>query len=195
MNRKQSIQLIHGLKMKVDYMTFSVSGKAYAQPRQRAAINRFYNPNKKGSKKIINYTPKKAGVQAYKQNIAYAAMQAKVEAGFGANRKTDKFMVIVTINFQDKSQSKKKFSERPVILSNSVPKQFQALAAEVFSNLLLKPTRPDGDNLIKAIFDAMNNIVYDDDAQIVFSQSTKQYAKRDFVEVHVLRLRADYDSD
>lgn len=38
-------------------------------------------------------------------------------------------------------------------------------------------TRPDGDNLTKAIYDALNQIVWEDDSQIVSWMGSKRYAQ------------------
>jgi Holliday junction resolvase RusA-like endonuclease len=54
------------------------------------------------------------------------------------------------------------------------------------------PTRkPDLDNVLKAVTDAMNGIVYDDDAQIVTVMVTKLYAETPRAEVGVMRLAAE----
>jgi Holliday junction resolvase RusA-like endonuclease len=43
--------------------------------------------------------------------------------------------------------------------------------------------KPDCDNILKAYFDAMNKIVYDDDSQIVEIYSKKVYGTIGMVEV------------
>ncbi len=45
--------------------------------------------------------------------------------------------------------------------------------------------KPDADNILKAFFDAMNKIVYEDDSQIVSIHATKQYGLVGMVEVLV----------
>lgn len=50
----------------------------------------------------------------------------------------------------------------------------------------LKPTgKPDFDNIAKAVADAMNGVIYQDDKQIVWALITKQYSATPGVEVHV----------
>ena len=50
----------------------------------------------------------------------------------------------------------------------------------------LLPTRkPDTDNIMKAICDALNGIAYKDDSQIVECHLTKQYGEIGMVEVYV----------
>jgi Holliday junction resolvase RusA-like endonuclease len=51
--------------------------------------------------------------------------------------------------------------------------------------------KPDVDNVLKAVTDAMNGIVYDDDAQIVTVMVTKLYAETPRAEVGVMRLVAE----
>ena len=45
--------------------------------------------------------------------------------------------------------------------------------------------KPDIDNLVKAVLDALNGIAYEDDAQIVSITAVKQYAKDPFVEIRI----------
>lgn len=45
--------------------------------------------------------------------------------------------------------------------------------------------KPDADNLAKAVTDAMNNIVYHDDAQITIMTISKDYAARNYAKVRV----------
>ncbi len=44
--------------------------------------------------------------------------------------------------------------------------------------------RPDLDNLIKAVKDAMNGVIWADDSQINICTAVKQYADRDYIELH-----------
>ncbi len=43
---------------------------------------------------------------------------------------------------------------------------------------ILPTKRPDGDNIIKVILDALNGFVYHDDAQICKIYFTKKYAEK-----------------
>lgn len=63
-------------------------------------------------------------------------------------------------------------------------KKQQALAGLIFP-----VCKPDSDNLVKAIYDGMNKIVYLDDKQIVDGSFSKRYADRDETRVWV-RLMA-----
>lgn len=50
----------------------------------------------------------------------------------------------------------------------------------------IRPTvKPDGDNIAKAICDALNGVAYKDDAQIVMLAVRKSYAPKAFVKVIV----------
>ena len=51
--------------------------------------------------------------------------------------------------------------------------------------------KPDLDNVLKAVTDAMNGIVYDDDAQIVTVMVTKLYAETPRAEVSVVQMAAE----
>ena len=46
-------------------------------------------------------------------------------------------------------------------------------------------SRPDLDNVIKAITDSLNGIAYEDDSQIAYSIVTKQWASEDYVIVEI----------
>ena len=45
--------------------------------------------------------------------------------------------------------------------------------------------KPDLDNVVKAVLDALNGVVYRDDAQVVNLVATKRYATEPRVEVYV----------
>ena len=56
---------------------------------------------------------------------------------------------------------------------------------EASSGALLPIGRPDASNIVKAIEDGMNGVVYDDDSQIVTIQATKRYTYTPGVHVRV----------
>jgi len=71
----------------------------------------------------------------------------------------------------------------PVPASWSKKKQAQALAGSVM------PTKkPDADNVIKAIFDGLNGVTWDDDVQVVSLSARKRYAQTPGVAVTVATL-------
>ena len=67
-------------------------------------------------------------------------------------------------------------------IPKSWPKKIkqEAIDEEVFPKV-----KPDLDNVVKAILDALNGVVYRDDAQVVNLVATKRYATEPRVEVYV----------
>ena len=62
-------------------------------------------------------------------------------------------------------------------------KQRQALAAEI-----LPTTKPDADNVVKAIFDGLNNVLWRDDVLVVDLAVRKRYSATPCVRVEVRSL-------
>lgn len=54
---------------------------------------------------------------------------------------------------------------------------------------LIRPRKPDCDNIAKIILDALNNLAYDDDSQVVELSVTKYYDDEPRVEVWIETLR------
>lgn len=48
--------------------------------------------------------------------------------------------------------------------------------------------KPDADNILKIIADALNHIAYRDDAQIVYAEVSKKYARTPRTDVHLWEL-------
>ena len=67
-------------------------------------------------------------------------------------------------------------------IPKSWPKKIkqEAIDEEVFPKV-----KPDLDNVVKAILDALNGVVYRDDAQVVNLVATKRYATEPRVEVYI----------
>ena len=67
-------------------------------------------------------------------------------------------------------------------IPKSWPKKIKqgALDEEVFPKV-----KPDLDNVVKAVLDALNGVVYLDDAQVVNLVATKRYATEPRVEVYI----------
>lgn len=55
--------------------------------------------------------------------------------------------------------------------------------AELIGNPMTK--KPDIDNLVKLVFDAMNGVVWVDDKQVSLLMTKKQYAEKSFISVKV----------
>ena len=67
--------------------------------------------------------------------------------------------------------------EATIYLFFPIPKSTSKKKAEDMRNLrTLHTKKPDADNCIKAILDALNNIAYDDDSQIAMVRAYKFYS-------------------
>ena len=56
----------------------------------------------------------------------------------------------------------------------------------------IRPTKkPDIDNIIKAVLDALNGVAYKDDTQVVQVMATKKYRDKAFVEVAIFELQME----
>lgn len=53
---------------------------------------------------------------------------------------------------------------------------------------LLPTTKPDVDNILKAVMDAMNKVVYKDDSQIAVVSVSKQYAEKEGVDIRITNI-------
>ncbi len=51
-------------------------------------------------------------------------------------------------------------------------------AAEMLAGSILHTKRPDGDNIVKAILDALNSTAYDDDSAVAVLRVEKRYGDR-----------------
>jgi Holliday junction resolvase RusA-like endonuclease len=51
--------------------------------------------------------------------------------------------------------------------------------------------KPDGDNILKAVGDALNEVAFKDDSQVAFAKITKRYAETARVEVMIEELTAN----
>lgn len=128
-------------------------------------------PQGKGRAKIVKIgsfrrmaTPAKT--VAYEGLIAHAAQQAMA----GAPLLEDAAACNV-------------FIDAPVPASWSAKKQRAALAGEV-----LPTTRPDADNVVKAVFDGCNGVLWRDDVQVVDLRVRKRYSSVPCVRVEVWRV-------
>lgn len=71
-----------------------------------------------------------------------------------------------------------------VLIGASIPKSYskkkQALCRD---GMIVPAKKPDVDNVLKAVFDALQGYAYEDDSQIVVINAEKMYAEEPFVEV------------
>lgn len=77
-----------------------------------------------------------------------------------------------------------------VIAYFQIPKSASKKKAKQMEEREIRPTkRPDIDNVIKAIFDALNKLAYDDDSQIVSLRVEKLYSNNPRVEVALSEIK------
>ena len=70
-----------------------------------------------------------------------------------------------------------------------VPQAYSKKRTEACLSGLERPCRkPDLDNIIKALMDAMNEVIYDDDVQIISISATKRYAINAGVDVLIREI-------
>lgn len=62
--------------------------------------------------------------------------------------------------------------------------------ADALAGLVFPTTKPDVDNTVKAVFDALNGVVWKDDVQVVDLQLTKRYSASPRVEVEIVPIGA-----
>lgn len=67
--------------------------------------------------------------------------------------------------------------------------------AEMLANLILPMKKPDCDNIAKIILDALNQIAYKDDSQVVELSVKKRYASEAKVIVHIEETETAGDVD
>ena len=73
-----------------------------------------------------------------------------------------------------------------IYITVPIPASYSKKRSEACLSGLERPCKkPDADNILKAFFDAMNGIVYQDDSQIVSIHATKRYGTVGMVEVLV----------
>ncbi|WP_298016716.1 RusA family crossover junction endodeoxyribonuclease [uncultured Castellaniella sp.] len=150
-------------------------GDTGAIPRAAGTVQFFVpgKPQGKGRPRAVArgkfvrmYTPEKTA--SYESTVALAASQAM------AGRPPIEGPVVATL-----------FIALPIPTSWSKKKQAQALADE-----LLPITKPDSDNVVKAVFDAINGVVWADDTQVVDHTAKKRYRGRPGVSVTISPINA-----
>lgn len=76
-----------------------------------------------------------------------------------------------------------------VIIYRPIPKSFSKAKRDDAKADLIRPvTRPDLDNQIKLVKDALNGICFKDDSQVVTIRASKFYHEDEFTEVEVWEL-------
>ena len=116
---------------------------------------------------VTAYTPAKT--KTYEQQVADAARVA-----MGAKLRT---MEPVQLNMD---------------IFVPIPKSWSKIKrARALNGVEYPTTKPDIDNVAKAVFDAMNGIVFQDDKQIINHCITKRYSDNPRVEVRVYEVSYD----
>lgn len=76
--------------------------------------------------------------------------------------------------------------EVTIRIYRSIPKSFSKKKREqAINNEVVPDTRPDLDNYIKALLDASNGLLFQDDNQVVKLVASKHYAKMPYAEIEV----------
>lgn len=106
-------------------------------------------------------------------------------------KKSRDYKDYVKLAAADKAPSK--LFEGPLALVVKVfrpmPKAFsKKKTAEAEAGIHRPTTKPDTDNYIKGIKDALNNVIWKDDSQIVDEHVSKWYSQRPRVEVQIQNL-------
>ena len=83
--------------------------------------------------------------------------------------------------------------EKPIYLIVTaffdIPKSWnKARRAKALGGLEWHTSKPDGDNILKAVGDGLNGVVWKDDSQIAFAKIIKQYGERPGLEITVETL-------
>lgn len=137
---------------------FTIPGK----PQGKARARTFYNPKTKG---MSSMTPEKTVL--YENLIATCYLQ---EAG--------------EERFSDDAYLKVRIQAFYEIPKSSTKTKKAAMAA----GEILPDKKPDIDNIAKAVLDALNEVAYRDDTQVVELQMRKKYSDRPRLEICIEEL-------
>lgn len=76
----------------------------------------------------------------------------------------------------------------------AVPKSKPKAYRDMALNDIIQPTtKPDMDNIIKSICDALNGVLWHDDKQVVWVLANKKYGAEDYVQVFVYNTTSPDD--
>ena len=83
-----------------------------------------------------------------------------------------------------------------ITVSVSIPKSVSKKKYwEMDAGRLFPTKKPDCDNIIKSILDALNGVAYDDDKQVVKVSCVKKYGNKDGVLVELSELESEMMND
>lgn len=131
-------------------ITFVVPGRPQAW--QRATPIRYRD--KMGQMKTGKIKPKKT--KSYQDHVAWLAKQAMSATGMhNPTRRPVKLMVEITME---------------------IPKTWPDWKYQAAKNGFIEPTgKPDADNIVKTVKDALNKVYWEDDSQVVYEFATMKY--------------------
>lgn len=91
-------------------------------------------------------------------------------------------------------EQKPKCTEKPVCLIITayfeIPKsKSKKIQGQMLADEILPTKKPDLDNIVKCVKDALNGIVYKDDSQVVQLYATKYYAYTPRVEITITEVK------
>lgn len=141
---------------------FRVEGEAVGKGRPRVTMRGKY---------AHAYTPKKT--KDYEQEVKFAFLKSNCDAVPVYGRDTALRMSLTIACSVPKSYSKKK-------------------QAQCLDGLMLPTKKPDIDNIIKSIGDALNGQAFEDDSQIAMVYAEKIYAEEPYVDVMIVPI-GQYD--
>lgn len=145
---------------------FTVEGAPVGKQRPRVCLR---------GNRAHAFTPKKT--EDYERTVSLRAKEAMLKGGIGMYSDKVALTVGITAYF-------------PVPSSWSKAKRERALTGE-----LAHITKPDIDNVCKAVMDGMSGIVYGDDKQINKIECGKAYSENPRVEVIVYESRLNREDD
>lgn len=137
---------------------FTYHGEAVGKGRPRVSRRGNY---------VHTYTPEKTRV--FEEAMRFEFMASNSES--------------MPVYEKDKSLKAK------VIIGVSIPKSYSKKKHALCRDRVLTPAKkPDIDNILKAVFDALNGYAFEDDSQIVKVYAEKYYSEEPFVEVEIDEL-------
>lgn len=140
---------------------FTVEGEPQGKGRPRTRVQKM---GRSGKAFAQIYTPE--GTRAYEKRVVMA-FKAKYP-GIKPVEKTEPLAMLIR-------------AYCPIPVSTSRVKR-----EAMFDGLILPTKKPDADNIIKIVCDALNGVAYEDDTQIVDVHLIKQYDNAPRVEVTII---------
>lgn len=109
---------------------------------------------------------------------------------------TAEYEKLVRLRFQNAGGV---ITDKPVkieIIAFFAPPKSVRKKQEMLANLILPTKKPDCDNIAKIVLDALNQIAYKDDSQVIELSVRKQYASEAKVSVHIedIEIGGEHDA-